>query len=172
MRPKDADVRRSLEGGTVARMMPQFMRAVFGTSSDLVRLLMQSLDPGHKRECREIFAGFPEPAKVVMTNEEDFGSLFALGVNAHTQRHRGSLCLRQLGMKVPYRPGICALFRGSGLERLATGFRVPRFFVMATHHETLEKKYARHAKGTLPPLPPIPENKRQKGVRPLDALRR
>ncbi|KAK8032811.1 hypothetical protein PG991_002209 [Apiospora marii] len=90
MRPKDADVRRSLEGGTVARMMPQFMRAVFGTSSDLVRLLMQSLDPGHKRECREIFAGFPEPAKVVMTNEEDFGSLFALGVNAHTQRHRDS----------------------------------------------------------------------------------
>ncbi|KAK8048601.1 hypothetical protein PG994_010331 [Apiospora phragmitis] len=193
-RTKDTGVRQSFEGELwCLKMMPQFMCAVFGTASDLIRSLMQPLAPDHYKECLEIFAELPDSAKVV-TNEQDFCSLFALDVNAHTQRHRdtgdfqgglaGLVSLGNytdknssisrinphnlhgrafpfaLGVKVPYRPGACALLRGGGLEHLVTDFQGPRFFVVATNHET-SKKYAWRAKGRLPPLPPKPDRRRR-----------
>ncbi|KAK8090051.1 hypothetical protein PG997_005012 [Apiospora hydei] len=168
---KDTRAGRCFDNERCAQLIPRFMRAIFGTASDLVRFLLQPLDPVHYQECRDLFAALPDSAKTA-TNEQDFCSLFVLGVNAHTQRHRdtgdvkgglaglvtlgnytgGNLCLPQLGLKVPYRPGACALLRGSGLEHLVTDFRGPRFFVVATNHET-SKKYAWRAMGRLPPLP-------------------
>ncbi|KAK7969281.1 hypothetical protein PG996_002284 [Apiospora saccharicola] len=61
------------------------MRAVFGISADL----LQPLDLDHYRECLELFAELLDIASMV-TNEEDFCSLFALEVDAHTQRHRST----------------------------------------------------------------------------------
>ncbi|KAK7952418.1 uncharacterized protein PG986_008146 [Apiospora aurea] len=179
-RTKDTQVGRSFDSEKCWPVMPQFMRAVFGTLSDVVRFLMQPLGPDYYQECVEIFAELPDSVKVV-TNEQDFCSLFALGVNAHTQRHRdngdikgglaglatlgnytgGNLCLPQLGVKVRYGPGACALTRGSGLEHLVTDFQGPRFFAVATNHES-SKKFAWRAKGRLPPLPPKPKGKRRR----------
>lgn len=46
-----------------------------------------------------------------------------------------NLCLPQLGVKVPYASGACAILRGSGLEHLVQDYSGPRFFVIGTTHE-------------------------------------
>ena len=63
-----------------------------------------------------------------------------------------NLCLPQLGVKVPYLPGACAILRGSGLEHLVQDYSGPRFFVIGTNHESC-KRHAMRKLGRLPPLP-------------------
>ena len=78
-----------------------------------------------------------------------------------------NLCLPQLGVKVPYLPGACAILRGSGLEHLVQDYSGPPFFVIGTNHESCK----RHSMRKLGRLPPLPERgprvfKRMKTDRP------
>ncbi|KAK8084409.1 hypothetical protein PG997_005680 [Apiospora hydei] len=179
---RTADTRnaRATARNDVAYDLPlQFYKAVFGKASDVFRFLMQKLDPEYYAHCVEIFEQLPDNDVKVRTREEgeekekDFCSMFALGINGHTQRHMdqgdikgglaglltvgnysgGNLCLPQLNLKLPYRSGSVALIRGSGLEHLVTDFAGPRFFIVGTNHETA-RKYALRKLGRLPPLPP------------------
>ncbi|KAK8878818.1 hypothetical protein PGQ11_000112 [Apiospora arundinis] len=160
-------------------LVDRFYPAVFGKASDVFRFLMRRLDPEYYAECVEIFEQLPDDNFKIRTTrgdgveEKDFCSLFAVGINGHTQRHMdqgdirgglaglltvgnytgGNLCLPQLNLKVPYQSGSCALIRGGGMEHLVTDFTGPRFFVVGTNHETA-RKYAMRKLGRLPPLPP------------------
>lgn len=49
--------------------------------------MMERLDPEHYQECRGIFQKLPESVKI-STQDRDFLSLFAVGINPYTQRHR------------------------------------------------------------------------------------
>ncbi|KAK7942513.1 uncharacterized protein PG986_011626 [Apiospora aurea] len=179
---RTADTRnaRATARNDVAYDLPlQFYKAVFGKASDVFRFLMQKLDPDYYAHCVEIFEQLPDNDVKVRTREEgeeeekDFCSMFALGINGHTQRHMdqgdikgglaglltvgdysgGNLCLPQLNLKLPYQSGSVALIRGSGLEHLVTDFAGPRFFIVGTNHETA-RKYALRKLDRLPPLPP------------------
>ncbi|KAK8013915.1 hypothetical protein PG990_007211 [Apiospora arundinis] len=160
-------------------LVDRFYPAVFGKASDVFRFLMRRLDPEYYAQCVEIFEQLPDNNVKIRTTrddgveEKDLCSLFALGINGHTQRHMdqgdirgglaglltvgnytgGNLCLPQLNLKVPYQSGSCALIRGGGMEHLVTDFTGPRFFVVGTNHETA-RKYAMRKLGRLPPLPP------------------
>lgn len=73
------------------RIFPKFARAVFGKTSALIRFLIQPLDNDYYRECAEIFANLPDSATLKADEkEEDFISLYALGINGYTQRHKDS----------------------------------------------------------------------------------
>ena len=71
------------------RLLHKFTRAVLGKTSSITRFLAKSLDSDYYRECVEIFENLPEDARLpVDTEAEDWISLFALGINGYTQRHR------------------------------------------------------------------------------------
>ena len=73
-----------------------------------------------------------------------------------------NLCLPQLGSKVPYAPGACAIIPGDLLEHLVEDHSGPRFFVIGTNHETC-RKHALRKLGRLPPLPdPQPRTLKRK----------
>jgi hypothetical protein len=65
----------------------------------------------------------------------------------------GNLCVPQLGLKVTYQPGACAIIRGTALDHLVTDYTGTRFFLIGTNHESV-KRNAWRALGRLPPLPP------------------
>lgn len=66
-----------------------------------------------------------------------------------------NLCLPQLGVKVPYASGACAILRGSGLVHLVHDYSGPRFFVIGTNHEAC-RRHAMRKLGRLPALPDPP----------------
>jgi hypothetical protein len=49
--------------------------------------MFKPLDPDHFQECRDVFDNLPENQRV-STCDNNFLSLYALGINAYTQRHR------------------------------------------------------------------------------------
>ena len=53
----------------------------------LTRLSCTLLDENYYRKCVEIFHNLPDYAKLAVNSEEDWISLFALGINGYTQRH-------------------------------------------------------------------------------------
>lgn len=53
----------------------------------MIRFLVKPLDPAYYAQCVEVLSTLEEGQKV-STDPEEFLSLFALGVNAHTQRHK------------------------------------------------------------------------------------
>lgn len=67
-------------------LFPEFARAALGITSKITRFLVRPLDPAYYEECVRVFSSLPENARV-STDDEDFISLFALGVNGYTQRH-------------------------------------------------------------------------------------
>ncbi|KAK5652931.1 hypothetical protein OQA88_9410 [Cercophora sp. LCS_1] len=161
----------------------RFAKAVFGKSSELIRFLVEPLNAGHYKECVEVFDNLPKLQRLSVDEKEDWISLFALGINGYTQRHRdigdvqgglaglltlgrytaANLCFPQLGIKVPYAPGACAIIRGHGLEHLVQDYSGPRFFVIGTNHESC-KRHAWRRLGRLPPLPPpVPRGQKRKG---------
>ncbi|KAK4447927.1 hypothetical protein QBC34DRAFT_381764 [Podospora aff. communis PSN243] len=169
---RDMRFTRSLDLEGPASVFLSLCDSVFAKTGDLVRFLMSSLDPEHYRECCEVWKKLPRNIPI-KTCDEDFLSLFVLGVNGYTQRHRdtndvagglaglctfggytgGALCLPQLGIKVPYSPGTCAIIRRDGLEHLVQDYSGPRFFVIGTNHESVRRHGLRMI-GKLPPLPP------------------
>lgn len=66
-----------------------------------------------------------------------------------------NLCLPQLGVKMPYASGACAILRGSGLEHLVHDYSGPRFFDIGTNHEAC-RRHAMRKLGRLPALPDPP----------------
>lgn len=66
---------------------PDFAKAALGMASKITRFLTKPLDPEYYEDCVKMFQNLPELARV-STDEEDFISLFAFGVNGYTQRHR------------------------------------------------------------------------------------
>ncbi|KAI1811335.1 hypothetical protein GGS20DRAFT_593292 [Poronia punctata] len=160
-----------------ADLFPLFAASVLGTASRLFRLMVRSLDRGCYEEGREVWRNLPVGQRITTSvdpdNGDDFMSLFAFGVNGYTQRHSdiqdiseglaglfsfgdyqgGNLCIPQLGIKVKYQPGTCAILRGTALEHLVQDYSGTRFFIIGTNHESC-KRHAWRALGRLPPLPP------------------
>ncbi|KAI1337759.1 hypothetical protein F5Y15DRAFT_425475 [Xylariaceae sp. FL0016] len=173
----DARFNRSVVQDYPVHLFPDFCKAVLGTATKMFRFMMQPLDPAFYEEGTEIWKSL-ESDKRIITDDGDFLSLFALGVNGYTQRHRdiqditgglaglfstgdyrgGNLCIPQLGLKVPYRPGTCAILRGTPLEHFVQDYQGTRFFIIGTSHESC-KRWAWRKLGRLPPLPP-PKRKR------------
>jgi hypothetical protein len=68
-------------------LFPDLYAAVFGKATDLARFILEPLDPDKYEQCREVFNNLPESQRL-STGRDDFLSLFALGINPHTQRYR------------------------------------------------------------------------------------
>ncbi|KAK8052933.1 hypothetical protein PG996_012234 [Apiospora saccharicola] len=154
-----------------------FCPAVLGKATEILRLLVAPLDPDYYDLCRRILQQLLPRHRLVTGDEDDFLSLFAVGVNAYTQRHRdtkdmhgglaglltlgsytgGNLCVPQLGIKTRYAPGACAVLRGDKLEHMVTDYTGPRYFIIGTNHESVKRHALRKMNGDpLPPPPPPP----------------
>lgn len=68
-------------------VFPGFAKAALGMASKITRFLTKPLDPEYYKDCVKMFQNLPELARLP-TDDEDFISLFAFGVNGYTQRHR------------------------------------------------------------------------------------
>lgn len=60
---------------------------MLGKTSELIRFLAKPLDDKYCKECVEIFENLPDMSRLSVDSEEDWISLFALGINGYTQRH-------------------------------------------------------------------------------------
>lgn len=69
------------------QVLPKFSRAVFGKVSAMIRFLLKPLDSEYYQECVDIFESLPGDVKMPV-EEETFHTLFVLGINGYTQRHR------------------------------------------------------------------------------------
>jgi hypothetical protein len=78
----------------LCKLTPQFMRefsrGALTKAAALIRFLVRPLDAAYYQECKEIVANFDTQGdpKLETDDPEPFLSLFAFGVNAHTQRHK------------------------------------------------------------------------------------
>lgn len=63
----------------------------------------------------------------------------------------------ELGIKVPYKPGTCAILRGSDLDHLVRDFKGTRYFIIATNHES-SRQHALLKMGD-PRAQPLPDPK-------------
>ncbi|RYP60663.1 hypothetical protein DL769_008023 [Monosporascus sp. CRB-8-3] len=123
-RSSDAVFSRSQELDNCRWLFPQFCEGVLGKATEAIRFLVQPLDPEYYSECVEILKQLPSDQKI-KTDDEDFLSLFAVGVNGYTQRHRDVKDIEG-GLA-----GLLTLGRYTG----------PRFFIIGTNHESA-KRYA------------------------------
>ncbi|RYP42604.1 hypothetical protein DL767_000128 [Monosporascus sp. MG133] len=130
---------RSDDGDDVLDLIPDFYEAAFGTAAKIIRFLLEALDPDHYRECREVFDNLPANRRMGLGDEvENFLSLFALGINPRTQRHRDTNDI------------------AGGVAGLVTlgdyvDYWGPRYFMVGTNHESC-KRFAFRKLGRLPPL--------------------
>lgn len=65
------------------------------------------------------------------------------------------MCFPQLGLKIDYKPGGCAIFRGSELEHFVEDWVGYRIFVACTIHQPV-RNWAHRKLGKLPALPSDP----------------
>ncbi|KAK8066820.1 hypothetical protein PG997_013567 [Apiospora hydei] len=139
-------------------VFPGFCRSVLGRCGDVVRFLLRNLDPELYSLYHSVYDNLPGQHRLD-TTDDDFLSLFAVGINGYTQRHRdtndlaggmaglvtlgsytgGNLCIPQLGFRVRYAPGACAILRGDKMDHLVTDYSGPRYFVIGTHHESMRR---------------------------------
>ncbi|KAI0010968.1 hypothetical protein F4779DRAFT_575387, partial [Xylariaceae sp. FL0662B] len=170
-RSDDSIFGRSRDQKNVCALFPEFLKAVLGKTTCLLGFLMRNLDPNHYQDCRDIVENLPDYFRM-RTDEEDFISLFVLGVNGYTQRHSdindiaggmaglvtlgdykgGNMCLPQLGLKIPYAPGTCAVIAGDVLDHLITDYSGTRFFLIGTNHESTKRHIWRKT-GRSTPFP-------------------
>ncbi|KAI1085586.1 hypothetical protein F5B20DRAFT_8035 [Whalleya microplaca] len=78
-----------LRGGSTAfsqNLFPKFSLAALGKATDMIRCLVKPLDRAYYDEGVEILSSLEDENKIT-TNEQDFLSLFALGINEYTARH-------------------------------------------------------------------------------------
>lgn len=90
---QDSKFSRSLDQENSEALFPQLYSSVFGKAAKIIRFMMERLDPEHYQECRSIFKKLPESVKI-STGDRDFLSLFAVGINPYTQRHRDTNDMR------------------------------------------------------------------------------
>ncbi|RYP51759.1 hypothetical protein DL768_002982 [Monosporascus sp. mg162] len=123
-RTSDAVFSRSQELDNCRWLFPQFCEGVLGKATEAIRFLVQPLDPEYYSECVELLKQLPSDQKI-KTDDEDFLSLFAVGVNGYTQRHRDVKDIE------------------GGLAGLLTlgCYTGPLFFIIGTNHESA-KRYA------------------------------
>ncbi|RYP62923.1 hypothetical protein DL769_007128 [Monosporascus sp. CRB-8-3] len=95
-------------------LFPQFSRAALGKATEMIRFLMKLLDRAYYDEGIQILSSLAEEEKIT-TSEEDFLSLFALGVNGYTARHADKKDAH-LGLA-----GLCTFGRYTGM--LGTRFK-------------------------------------------------
>ncbi|RYP42693.1 hypothetical protein DL767_000062 [Monosporascus sp. MG133] len=172
MRTMDTRFARGGDQNFSMDLFAQFSRAALGKATEMIRFLMKPLDRAYYDEGIQILSSLTEEEKIT-TSEEDFLSLFALGVNGYTARHAdkkdaylglaglctfgrytgGHLCVPDLGFRVPYQPGACTILRGRSLEHLVKDYSGLRVFVIGTSHDTT-RKYSQRKRGILPQLPP------------------
>lgn len=69
----------------------------------------------------------------------------------------GNLCVPDLGLKVPYRPGTCLIVRGGALDHLVQDFSGTRYFIICTNHES-SRQHALRKMGD-PRARPLPTGK-------------
>jgi hypothetical protein len=67
--------------------MPMFNEAVLGKVTEMIRFLLEPLDPSLYQDYCDVWNNMPERARIV-TSKRDFLTLFAIGINAYTQRHK------------------------------------------------------------------------------------
>ncbi|RYP69894.1 hypothetical protein DL771_005837 [Monosporascus sp. 5C6A] len=172
MRTMDTRFARGGDQNLSMELFAQFSRAALGKATEMIRFLIKPLDRAYYDEGIQILSSLAEEEKIA-TSEEDFLSLFALGVNGYTARHAdkkdaylglaglctfgrytgGHLCVPDLGFRVPYQPGACTILRGRSLEHLVKDYSGLRVFVIGTSHDTT-RKYSQRKRGILPQLPP------------------
>ncbi|RYP21887.1 hypothetical protein DL765_001963 [Monosporascus sp. GIB2] len=149
------------------RLCPGFCQAVFGKATNFLRFLVQPLAPRFYAESREVRENLDDWCKFA-TDEEDFITLFVLGINGYTQRHRdindaqggmagGNLCVPQLKVKVRYQPGAAAIIAGDMLDHLVLDYTGARFFIIGTNHDSVKQRVYRKM-GKLPPIPRAEED--------------
>ncbi|KAK8002151.1 hypothetical protein PG991_014373 [Apiospora marii] len=147
MRTLDTPFVRSVNGDENPQLVfPGFCRAVFGHCSEIVRFLVKNAAPEHYSLCHDIYDELSPDVRLT-TGQEDFLSLFALGSNGYTQRHKDSNDVRgglagfiTLGSyTVPYAPGACTILRGDKMDHLVTDYSGPRYFVIGTNHEAVRR---------------------------------
>lgn len=88
VRTRDSRCSRTLDQDYSEQLAPDFHKSVFGKASDTIEFMVKLLDPEYLEDCQKIFEHLPENSKVRTSSTRDFLSLFALGINGHTQRHR------------------------------------------------------------------------------------
>ncbi|KAK8862861.1 hypothetical protein PGQ11_009096 [Apiospora arundinis] len=141
-------------------VFPHLCDSVFTKATEIIRLLVKNLDPNHHERGKTICENIPR-GEHIKTADDDFLSLFVLGINAYTQRHRdpsdvhggfsGLFSFGQYtGIKVPYAPGACAIVRGDKMDHLVADYSGQRYFIIGTNHENV-KRHARHHKRNLRP---------------------
>ncbi|KAI0475149.1 hypothetical protein GGR56DRAFT_499904 [Xylariaceae sp. FL0804] len=68
-------------------VFPQFKKGVLGLTSDVARVVLQSIAPAEYQECQEAFKAL-QPTKRMAVSRPNWATLFVLGFNPFTQRHR------------------------------------------------------------------------------------
>lgn len=69
------------------KVFPHFKVGVLGLCSEVCRFLMRTLAPKEYQDCLEAFRGLPKPKRMAVSHP-DWATLFVLGINSFTQRHR------------------------------------------------------------------------------------
>lgn len=75
------------------RVFPWFCKSVLNKASEVIRLLVKPLDPDYYETCRTICQNLDDDDRI-KTTEDEIMSLFVLGINAYTQRHRDTADIR------------------------------------------------------------------------------
>ncbi|KAI1075634.1 hypothetical protein F5B20DRAFT_558846 [Whalleya microplaca] len=175
MRTPDTMLRRgaprSVMEDDVDMLFPIFIEKAAGIGSEVVRYLFSTLDSVEYAECCEVFKTLPSRLRMGMS-EPTFSTLFVLGINSYTGRHRdsgdvdfglpglvalgnydgGHICFPQLALRLPYQPGDSLVFRGSELEHFVSDWSGYRIFMAYTNHQPV-RNYAYRMVGKLPPKP-------------------
>ncbi|RYP93252.1 hypothetical protein DL770_000627 [Monosporascus sp. CRB-9-2] len=120
-----AQIIRWQESAQPLAYLPAFQKAVLGKTTEIILFLLLSLDPGLYQEYCEVWDNAPEEQRVAFAGLCTFGDYTG-----------GTMCIPQLGIKVPYRPGTCVLLRGSDMDHYVEDFSGPRFFTIGTHHDS------------------------------------
>ncbi|RYP64948.1 hypothetical protein DL771_008517 [Monosporascus sp. 5C6A] len=157
---EDAVFSRSRGQGIAQSQFSNLCKGVFAKASKTIQFLLQELDPEYLSDCREIYKALPLENKIHCRDDGgEYLTLYALGINPHTMRHAdtndirngyaglltfgdyegGNLCLPQLGFKVPYRPGACAILRGDRIQHFVSDYHGERYFVVGTNHEKVKQ---------------------------------
>lgn len=69
------------------KVFRDFKVGVLGLSSEVSRFLIRHLAPKEYRDCVEAFRGLPK-SKRMAVSRPNWATLFVLGINSFTQRHR------------------------------------------------------------------------------------
>ncbi|KAK8036700.1 hypothetical protein PG993_008683 [Apiospora rasikravindrae] len=157
-------------------VFPTFTTKAVGLASEAVRFLFSTMAPDEYAKCLDVYKALPDDLKTPLS-EPTFSTLFVLGINSYTQRHRdttdvkfgfaslvglgsytgGDLCFPQLALKLEDGPGDCVIFRGRELDHFIHDWDGYRIFLLFTNHQPV-RNYAFRKLGLLPSKPDDPWN--------------